>query len=63
MQNTIDAIWTFSLTLWCQQCASYHGVNSMQTLKQKHKATAFHATEVYQEMIGTVTPMANLILH
>ena len=63
MHTTIDAIWTFSLTLWCQQCASYHGVNSIHTLKQKCKAMAIHATEVYQEMISAVTSMADLTLH
>ena len=38
-------------------------MNGINTLKQKHKDTAIHATEVYHEMAGAVTPMANLILH
>ena len=63
MRTTIDAIWTFAMTLWCQCCASYHSVNGINTLKWKHKETAIHAKEIYQETIGAVTPMANLILH
>ena len=63
MHTTIDVIWTFSFTLWCQQCASYHGMNGIHTLKWKHKAAAIYAMEVYQEMIGTVTPIENLLLH
>ena len=38
-------------------------MNGINTLKWKCKDTAIHATEVYQEMVGTVTPMAKLILH
>ena len=51
------------MTLWHQCCAYYHSVNSILTLEWKCKAMALHATEVYQQMIGTVTPMENLILH
>ena len=61
--TTINAIWTFALTLWCQQCASYHGVNGIHTFEWQCKVMAFCAAEVYQEIIGTVTPMANLLLH
>ena len=64
MHTTIVAIWTFSMTLWCQQhCASYHGINGIHTLEWKHKAMALCAKEVYQETIGAITPMANLLLH
>ena len=38
-------------------------VNGLKTLGQKCKATALHATEVYQQTIEKVTPMENLILH
>ena len=37
MWTTIDTLWTFSLTLWCQWCESYHGVNGINTLEQKCK--------------------------
>ena len=61
--TTIDVIWTFSMTLWYQRCASYHGMNGIHTLERKRKATAICAMEVYQEMIGAVTPMEYLLLH
>ena len=63
MHTTIDVLWTFSLTLWHQQCASYHGVNDINMLERKCKAMAIHAMEVFQETIGAVTAMANLLLH
>ena len=52
MRTTIDAIWTFSLTLWQQWCNSSHRLNGTQTLEQKCKATASWAKEVFQETIG-----------
>ena len=62
--TTISALWNFSMTLWHQCCKSYHhGVNGIHTLERKCKATAVHAVEVYQETIGTVTPMENILLH
>ena len=51
MCTMIDAIWTFSMTLWHQRCASYHGINGLLTLEWKCKAKALHATEVYQQTI------------
>ena len=63
MRTTIDALWTFAMTLWHQCCASNHGVDGINTLEQKHKETALRAKEIYQDTIGAVTPMANLLLH
>ena len=33
MRTTINAIWTFLMTLWRQRCTSYHGVNGIITLE------------------------------
>ena len=63
MRTTINAIWDFSLTLWHQQCETYHGTQGMNTLECKHKETAIQAQEVYNETIGSNHPMTNLILH
>lgn len=63
MRTTINAIWTFSMTLWRQRCTSYHGSNGIITLERQRKDTALQATEIYQKTIGTVNPMENIILH
>ena len=61
--TTIDALWTFSMTLWHQRCAYYHGVNGIITLEWKQKATALHTMDIYHQTISNVTPMDNIILH
>ena len=37
MRMTINAIWTYSMTLWWQRCVSYHGINGILTLEWKQK--------------------------
>ena len=44
-------------------CVLYHGMNGIHTLEWKRKDTAIHAAAVYQETLGTVTPMADILLH
>jgi hypothetical protein len=63
IRNTIKATWNFSMSLWRQRCASYHGINSLHTLERKRKSTAQRAKDVYQQTIGTVSPMEAIILH
>ena len=63
IHTTINATWNFSMSLWQQWCASYHGVNSLHTLEHKWKSTAQWAKDVYQQTIGTVTPIKAIILH
>jgi hypothetical protein len=63
MQRTISALWNFSLTLWRQRNAEYHGENGATSKERTRKATALRATQVYQETIGSVSPSDSLILH
>jgi hypothetical protein len=63
MRTTIDALWTFSMTLWRQRNASLHGEDSILTLEKRRKETATKAASVYQETIGKVRPSDGLILH
>jgi hypothetical protein len=63
MQTTIAAIWTLSMTLWCQCCMTYHGDNGSLTKEQQCKHTATEATSIYQATIGNVLPLDSLILH
>ena len=51
------------MMLWQQRCTAYHGVNGIITLKWKCKDMALQAMEIYHQMIGTVNPMENIILH
>ena len=63
MHTMIDAIWTFSLTLWHQRCESYHSTHGTHTLECKWKDMALQAQEVFQTTIGNTHPMTNLLLH
>ena len=63
MHTTIDAIRTFSLTLWQQRCDSYHGMNGTHTLEQKCKDMSIQAKAVFHETIGDTHPMTNILLH
>ena len=42
---------------------TYHGVNSLHTLERKWKSTAQRAKDMYQQTIGTVSPLEAIILH
>jgi hypothetical protein len=63
MRRTISALWNFSLTLWRQRNAEYHGENGTISKERTRKATALRATQVYRETIGSVSPSDSLILH
>ena len=63
MRTTIDAIWNFSMTLWRQRCASYHGKNGIDTIERQRKIAANKAATVYHETLGNQTPMADILLH
>jgi hypothetical protein len=63
MRKTITALWTFSLNLWRQRNAEYHGENGVLSKERIRKATATLATQVYQDTIGSVLPSDGLILH
>jgi hypothetical protein len=63
MRTTIDALWTFGLTLWRKRCKELHGEKSEISLEAKRKEAATRATAVYKETIGQVTDSDSLILH
>jgi hypothetical protein len=63
MRTTIDALWTFSLTLWRQRNAALHGPDSALTLERRRKEAVTKATTVYQETLGTISPSDSIILH
>ena len=63
MRTTINALWTFSMTLWRKHCESYHGLDGIITIERQQKDTANKATELYQQTIGNINPMENIILH
>jgi hypothetical protein len=63
MRSTIDAIWTFAMTLWRQRNAALHGEDGALTMEQRRKDAAARATEVYRNTIGNVSPSDGLILH
>ena len=51
------------MSLWQQQCASYHGVNSLHTLERKRKSTTQKAKYMYQQTIDKVSTLEAIILH
>ena len=51
------------MTLWRQRCASCHGINGILNHERKRKDTAIRATEIFQQTIGKVNPLDNIILH
>jgi hypothetical protein len=63
MRHMINAVWNFSMNLWRQRCASYHGVNSLHTLERKRKSTAQKAKDMYQQTIDKVSTLEAIILH
>ena len=63
MQTTINAIWDFSLTLWRQRNAAYHGADEALPLERKQKDTALKAAAVYRDTAGNLIPSDDIILH
>ena len=63
MRTTIDALWTFSLTLWRQQNAALHGPDSAITLERRRKEAVTQATAVYLDTLGNLSPLDSIILH
>jgi hypothetical protein len=63
MRTTINAIWTFALTLWRHRNAEYHGDQGNLTHERHRKLTALRATEVYRDTLGSVSPSDSFILH
>ena len=63
MRTTIDALWTFSLTLWRQRNAALHGPDSALTLKRRRKEAVTKATTIYQNTLGNISPSDSIILH
>ena len=51
------------MTLWRQQCASYHGINGIHTIECNRKNAAGRTATVYCETLGNLTPMADILLH
>jgi hypothetical protein len=63
MRTTIDALWTFGLTLWRRRCKELHGEKSELSLEAKRKETATRAMAAYRDTIGQVSESDSLILH
>ena len=63
MRTTIAALWKFSMTLWRQRNAAFHGTDSAITLEKRRTAAVTKATAVYLDTIGNVLPSDGLILH
>ena len=63
MRTTIDALWTFSLTLWRQRNAALHGPDSALTLERLRKEAVTTAMTVYQDTLGNISPSDSIILH
>jgi hypothetical protein len=63
MRTTIDALWTFGLTLWRRRCKELHGEKSEISLEAKREEAAIRAMAAYKDTIGQVTESDSLILH
>jgi hypothetical protein len=63
MCTTINALWTFSLTLWQQRNAALHGPDSAITLERRRKEAVTQATVVYLDTLGNISPSDSIILH
>jgi hypothetical protein len=63
MRTTIDALWTFSMTLWQQRNASYLGMDSALTQEKRRKDTAIRTADISCDTIGNITPLHGLILY
>ena len=68
MRTTIDALWTFALTLWRQRNHELHGHNGELSNEAKHQKSLIRATAVYNDTIDEDesrilhrTPVANMI--
>jgi hypothetical protein len=51
LRTTINALWTFSLTLWCTRNLEYHGENGVISQERTRKVTALQAMAVYNDTI------------
>jgi hypothetical protein len=60
MQTTIDAIWTFALTLWRQRNHKLHGHNGQLSLEAKQQKSLIRATVVYHDTLDDA-PAAGMI--
>jgi hypothetical protein len=68
MHSTIDAIWTFTLTLWRQRNHKLHGHNEQIFVKAKCQKSLIRATALYHDTLDDdessilhSTPVANMI--
>ena len=68
MRTTIDALWTFALTLWRQRNHKLHGHNGELSNEAKRQKSLIRATAVYNDTIDEDesrilhrTPVANMI--
>jgi hypothetical protein len=51
MHTTIDALWTFALTLWCQRNHKLYGHNGQLSNEAKRQKSLIRATAVYRDTI------------
>jgi hypothetical protein len=68
MRTSIDAIWTFALTLWRQRNHELHGHNGQLSNKDKQQKSLIQATTVYHDTVDAdnsrllhCTPVVNMI--
>jgi hypothetical protein len=63
LRTTIDALWHFSLTLWCQRCHEFHGHNGVLSQEALWKDSLARAMATYHTTYEHNPTPAHWLLH